>query len=750
MFLQEARLASSVSAAHVAQVHDFGREGDLDFIVMEYVDGTPLDKLLHGRPLPPDKVAELGQQIARALSHAHRSGLIHRDLKPANVLVTKDGEVKVADFGLATLFEQSTQSLDPESPTGMITPTPEEESPRLVGTVPYMSPEQIRAESLDTRSDVFSLGIVLYEMTTGKRPFEGSTTGELAAEILKSNPMAPHDLVTKIPLELDRIVKKALGRKPADRYQSMEDLAVDLSRLGREMESGASLSYDDLTKFQMPERRRRWLAPLVLASLAVLTIAIGAWWLSTGEGQLVEERTLLILPMTVRGQEHGADYVGRAFAEAIAVNLAQNRDLRIPPIPERIPANRDEELASARSAGAGRMLTGTVFRDGANVRASVQLVNLVENRILWGAQETVGEEDLPALARSLAQGVSAQLQVSQPKLYEYAWDLKGGDAMAASPELGIVVGHLRRTEYAAAIEPCNRLLAQFPDEPDAYALSAFTYYAAWFHDPSAARRADLERAIAALDRADPGNPYGTMIRAVVLHEGDQESRESMKLFPQILDRDDLSASFRAWVLRNRAEIASILGDHDQAAADMTEALSLDPLHPTNYNSLSTVSVNSGRMEEAALRAEQAMALMPRALVHQYMLGWIRYRLDDLDGALPLLEESCETHQVQRSCALYAAVLQRAGREDEALQAERHAAGLTETGKGSVDLARFWLLKGDRDQALHHLGRAVEVGFVDPDFNIEILLVDDGDFAPLQGEARFREIVEELKMQIGEG
>jgi serine/threonine protein kinase len=160
MFLKEAKLASSVSDAHIVQVHEFASEGDLDFIVMEYVEGKPLNKIIHGRPLPPDKVVELGSQVARALSRAHRKGLLHRDLKPANILVTPDGDVKVVDFGLAALSERT------DSPTGTADPTRslaeeegDAEQPRgLVGTLPYMSPEQVRGEKLDARSDIFSLG----------------------------------------------------------------------------------------------------------------------------------------------------------------------------------------------------------------------------------------------------------------------------------------------------------------------------------------------------------------------------------------------------------------------------------------------------------------------------------------------------------------------------------------------------------------------------------------------------------------
>ena len=312
MFLQEAQLAAQVGDAHIVQVHEFGREGDLDFIVMEFVEGNPLNKMLHGRPLPPHKVADFGCQVAQALSKAHRKQLLHRDLKPANVLVTPDGEAKVVDFGLATLFAASSFSQASTRTTEL--PPPER---TLAGTLSYMSPEQARMEPLDGRSDVFSLGSILYEMTTGQLPFTGPTSVEVLQAVQQARPEPVHDLVPQVPLELDRIIQKAMAPRRVDRYQSMEDLAVDLSRLGRELESGSSPSYEDLAKTAAPQLRPRRLLAGVVGALALVAVALGVWWFGFKSSGGLDERTILILPMAVRGQEQGENYVGQAFAEAV-------------------------------------------------------------------------------------------------------------------------------------------------------------------------------------------------------------------------------------------------------------------------------------------------------------------------------------------------------------------------------------------------------------------------------------------------
>jgi len=342
MFMDEARLASSVNDAHIVQVYELGREADLDFIAMEYVEGKPLSELIQGRPLSPARLATFGLQVAQALTRAHRKGLLHRDLKPANILVTAEGDVKVVDFGLATLMErrdttlasgQETVTLAGEQNTapGAI---PRRTNRGPVGTLPYMSPEQIAGEKVDGRSDIYSLGVVLYEMTTGRRPFVGSTSEALVREIRRARPRPPHDIVPKLPLDLDRIIVKAMGAARTERYQTMDDLAVDLKRLGRDLESGSSPSYDDL-KIEGADAHRRavWLRVLGVVLLASV-VAVALWLKGPWGRTAVDQHTVLILPMEVRGDFAGAGYAGRAFSESVAMNLAQAKGLSVLAVPD--------------------------------------------------------------------------------------------------------------------------------------------------------------------------------------------------------------------------------------------------------------------------------------------------------------------------------------------------------------------------------------------------------------------------------
>jgi eukaryotic-like serine/threonine-protein kinase len=274
MFLDEARLAASVAHGNIAQVYELGREGDLDFIVMEHVEGLPLGRLLHGRPVPPEKVADWGLQVAQGLARAHRKGLLHRDLKPGNILITSDGEAKIVDFGLAVLFSSS------DSRTGSLVSTltetaRSEAATRIAGTLPYMSPEQVQGEKLDARSDIFSFGTVLYEMTTGERPFLGRTPAEVAQEILRGQPKPVLQQVPKVPLVLHQIIEKTLARRPEDRYQHMDDVAVDLRRLRKDLDSGSSPAYE-VPKPKAARPVRRW--ALAAGAAAAIALTFAWWW----------------------------------------------------------------------------------------------------------------------------------------------------------------------------------------------------------------------------------------------------------------------------------------------------------------------------------------------------------------------------------------------------------------------------------------------------------------------------------------
>ena len=278
-FWREARAASSLNHPGICTIHELNESAETPFIVMELMEGNSLEKLCRGSPIPYPKLLETGVQLADALDAAHRKGIVHRDIKPANIFITNSGQAKLLDFGLAKFDSTSAETLTALSPLT--------DSDSRMGTVAYMSPEQARGEPLDQRSDLFSLGVVLYEMATGRRPFAGATTAVLFDRILNESPAAPISLNPQLPVEFEGILNKALEKDRELRCQSAAELRADLKRLQRKSGSvsgpvatspGASSSRGSSNSAAvLPAKKSRGLA-FVAACLVVLAAAgFGAW-----------------------------------------------------------------------------------------------------------------------------------------------------------------------------------------------------------------------------------------------------------------------------------------------------------------------------------------------------------------------------------------------------------------------------------------------------------------------------------------
>jgi serine/threonine protein kinase len=284
-FAQEARAASALNHPNIVTIHDIRSQDGVDFIVMEYVEGRTLDALVRPRALPPAQALPLAVQIADALAKAHAAGILHRDLKPSNLMVTAEGRVKILDFGLAKLLDAADST--PEGST--LTGRPLTEEGVVVGTAAYMSPEQAEGRPLDARSDIFSFGTILYEMTTGRRPFTGDSWLSILSRIVSEDPRPPAEISAAIPVELEKIILRCLRKTPARRYQSMADLKVALEDLAAESESAR----------KTPAPRRRWVSVAILPVL--LLAGYLAWRFARGPESA---EPLAAIPLSTRPGVH--------------------------------------------------------------------------------------------------------------------------------------------------------------------------------------------------------------------------------------------------------------------------------------------------------------------------------------------------------------------------------------------------------------------------------------------------------------
>ena len=273
-FEREARAASALNHPNIVTIHDVGREGETAYLAMELVDGRTLRELVVVGSMPVRRILGIASQIADGLAKAHEAGIVHRDLKPENVMVSKDGFVKILDFGLAKLVE-------PESNDASVMPTVTSDGTRpgtVMGTVAYMSPEQASGEPLDFRSDQFSFGSIVYEMATGRKAFQKKTAAETMAAIIRDEPEPVGKLRPELPLPVRWMLDRCLAKEPAERYASTRDLARDLASVRDHISEVTSGSGPTLAATARPRRR----LPALLAGLAVLAAGVGAGWLARG------------------------------------------------------------------------------------------------------------------------------------------------------------------------------------------------------------------------------------------------------------------------------------------------------------------------------------------------------------------------------------------------------------------------------------------------------------------------------------
>lgn len=403
---REAKTLAALSHPNILTIHDVGTEHDTSFVVTELLEGETLRSRISRSALSWQKVLQIAIPIAEGLAAAHSKGVIHRDLKPENIFLTSDGRIKILDFGLARF----TQPVSQNEITGLSTQSRATQSGAVMGTVPYMSPEQVRGESVDARTDIFSFGSLLYEMIAGRRPFTGNSRAEISAAILRDEPEGLASSVKEIPAEFDHVVTRCLEKNPEQRFQSASDLAFEL----REILSGSAVS-KSVPEVAVQKRSKTTSYLIIAAALTIVALLIGLKGRFLSKSSSEPIHSLAVLPLQNLSGDPNQEYFADGMTEELIAKLARIESLRVisrtSVMEYKDPKKRKPLPQIAKELNVDAIIEGSVLQAGDRVRITAQLIHAPTDRHLWAESYERDMRDIFALQNEVASAVAREIRI---------------------------------------------------------------------------------------------------------------------------------------------------------------------------------------------------------------------------------------------------------------------------------------------------------------------------------------------------
>jgi len=602
-FRREARAASALNHPGICTIYDIGEQGGRTFIAMEFLDGETLRDHIRGKALPLDELLRLGIQIAEALDAAHSEGIIHRDIKPANIFVTRRGHAKVLDFGLAKLVPKGVANADAD----LLGEVPDSSSlvGIISGTPSYMSPEQVRGDTLDPRTDIFSLGLLLYEMATGRQAFSGGTGGSIIEAVLTRPPAPARSIIPDTPPDLEEIINKALHKNRDRRYQHAAELLADLQRLDRGTDSGRRIAREEADS-----------ARLSTASLLRSPGEQTARGSTTQTGALRQVRlskiidSLAVLPFenATRDPEH--EYLSDGIASSLINTLATVPKLRV--IAQstvfRYKGRPIDPQAVGRELNVRSVLTGRIMQSGGSLRIGTELVDVPTGSQLWGAQ----------------------------------YDRKPGDIFAIQDEISNEISEKLRLKLTRAEK--KRLTKRQTDDAEAYRLylKGRHHWNRWTED-------GFYKAIEYFQQAVEKDPayalaYTGIADSYVLL-GWNSYLPPKDAFPKARVAAMAALRLDPELGEAHSPQAAVLWLYDwqwpEAQMEFKRSLALNPAHPTASHWYAECLMTMGRHSEAIARMKSSQDLDPLSLIISVAIGWAFYMAGQYEAAIEQLHRTVE-------------------------------------------------------------------------------------------------------------